>query len=290
MEYARFTLGSFQCCSVLDATAVYAADQIFANAPRAELAPLLRPYSDDPDKVPGPYACLFIDTGRQRVLVDTGAGDLKPTSGRLRQNLRAAGVAPEDVDLVILTHGHPDHIAGNVAGDALAFPNARYVMGRDEWAFWTAEDALRTVPASWAAHARRHLPPIRDRVELIDREGEIVPGVGAVFAPGHTLGHLAVEVASGGDRLLYLSDTALHPVLLQRPDWHSVFDMDRQQADATLRRLADRAADERLLVHAFHFPFPCLGRIERCGNGWQWRPWAEAPAPTTADAAVTPPV
>ena len=285
-EVYAFKLGAVDCLSIMDGTAVYQASSFFANARQEEWEPLLRPYSDDPTKAPGPYTCLAVRMGVRWLLVDTGAGGHSPTTGRLLDNLRSAGITPADIETVILTHGHPDHIGGNVDGDGRpVFPNARWVMGKDEWDVWTSDAELAKLPAGWAACARRNLPPLQARLELVDGGQEVAPGVRTVAAPGHTVGHLAVAIASGDEELLYLSDTALHPVSLARPDWYNGFDADREVAVETRRRLMDRAAAEHTLVHAFHFPFPSLGYVERRGDGWQWLPLVQS----TAGAAAAPP-
>jgi len=160
--------------------------------------------------------------------------------------------------------------------EALAFPNARFVMWRSEWEYWTADpslaelqldDHLKDMLRQWA---RTYLSPLRDRIVLIDGETEIVPGITALAAPGHTPGHMALAVASDGALLLHLVDVVLDPFQLEHPDWVAAFDYDPVQVVTTRRRLFDRAADERALVLCYHFPFPGLGRVERDGEGWRW--------------------
>lgn len=135
--------------------------------------------------------------------MDTGADGLVPSTGRLLQNLQTAEIAPEDIDRVILTHGHPDHIGGNTDAEGkLAFPNARYVMWKEEWDFWTSGQAEATldehVKEVLMEFARRNLSPIQSRLDLVDLEKDIVPGIRAVAAPGHL--HTFVLVLS---RTLY---------------------------------------------------------------------------------------
>ncbi|MBA2277425.1 MAG: MBL fold metallo-hydrolase, partial [Chloroflexia bacterium] len=231
-----------------------------------------------PGEITTPYICLFVDTGRNRVLVDTGAGPLAPTTGRLPAHFRDAGIDLTTIDTVVLTHGHIDHIGGNTDADGSpAFPGARFVMWRAEWDFWTAEPSPSATPAdehitNLRTWAQRFLPPIQPQVELIDRETEIVPGIAAVAAPGHTPGNMVVAVTSGGELLLNLSDTALDPIHLSHPEWQPAFDQDRTQAAATRRRLFDWAANDRALVLNFHFPFPGLGHVSTARPGWRWEP------------------
>ena len=158
-----------------------------------------------------PYICLVIDTGEHRVLVDTGAGSLSPTTGGLLGNLQAEGILPEHIDTVILTHGHPDHIGGNTIDGVSAFPCARFVMWKEEWDFWTSgatelnvEEHVKEVLLKVA---RNNLPPIRDQLDLIDSEEEIVSGISAIAAPGHTPGHIALAISSGTDQLLCFGDS-----------------------------------------------------------------------------------
>jgi glyoxylase-like metal-dependent hydrolase (beta-lactamase superfamily II) len=123
--------------------------------------------------------------------------------------------------------------------------------------------------------SRKHLGPLRDRVDLLDAETEIVPGIEAIDAAGHTPGHLALSIRSVGQELLYVSDAALHPIHLEHPGWHAVWDFEPAQAIANRRRLFDRAAIDHAQVLAFHFPpFPSLGHVTRRGEGWQWHPSA----------------
>jgi glyoxylase-like metal-dependent hydrolase (beta-lactamase superfamily II) len=286
-EIYPFKVGTFECIAISDGTLTYTpptfpppATLLFTNAPRERLEQVLLEYNLRPEQWgewTSPFICLVVNTGDHLVLVDTGAGVLAPTTGRLLQNLKAEGIAPEEIDTVILTHGHPDHIGGNTdAQGKPAFPNARYVMWKDEWDFWTSEQAEQRLDEHirelLLKFARENLPPIRGQVDLFDRETEIVPGIRAVAAPGHTPGHMALEISSEGEKLLCISDAVLHPIHLEQPEWHAAVDFDPKQVVATRRRLLDRAASGKALVLTFHFPFPGLGRAVQKGEGWQWQP------------------
>jgi glyoxylase-like metal-dependent hydrolase (beta-lactamase superfamily II) len=211
------------------------------------------------------------------VLVDTGADGLAPSTGKLVQNLKAVGIAPEHIDTVILTHGHPDHIGGNTNSEGkLTFPDARYVMWKGEWDFWTSGQAETKldehVRERQLKFARKNLPPIQGRLKLVDRETEITPGIRALAAPGHTPGQMALAISSRGKQLLCVSDVVLHLIHLEQPEWCAGTDFSPQQVVATRRRLLKRATTQNALVLAFHFPFPGLGHVMRKGEAWQWQP------------------
>ncbi len=179
---------------------------------------------------------------------------------------------------MILTHAHPDHLGGNLDAEGRpAYPNARYVVSKAEWDFWTSgpdlaelavPDELRRVLAEFA---RASLRGVQRQVDLVASDAEVVPGVRVAAAPGHTPGQLVVEVESEGERLLDVADVVLHPIHLERPDWYAVVDFSPEQTVATRRRVMSQAADQRALVFGLHFAFPALGHVERAGDTWKWQ-------------------
>ncbi|MCB0168456.1 MAG: MBL fold metallo-hydrolase [Anaerolineae bacterium] len=270
-EFYRFNIGDFQCLAVNDGNIAGNTAMLFANAPEDELHQLLRHYQLQPDHLPSTLTCLLVKTPTNVVLVDTGFGAGQPPGGQVLSTLQAAGFQPEDIDTVILTHAHPDHVGGGVdnAGRA-TFPEATYYMGRVEWDFWTGENAPK-----WAAGlVRGKLQPLASQLKMVEAETEIVPGVRVVAAPGHTIGHMAVEVESAGEVLLDLVDTTTHPIQIEYPEWYGRIDQLPEQTVATRLALYQRAVEKNALALAFHFPpFPSLGRISKSGERWQWQPW-----------------
>ena len=281
----RFRVGAFDCMAVNDGTFFYTADQYFSDAPPDVLTPALEHYGVDRQRIPSPYTCLLVDTGVHVVAVDTGGdrpalrhlpltGGVSPDIGHFHERLTQAGRDPRDVDHLIVTHAHPDHIGGNTdCAGAPFFPNARVVIRREEWEYWTSETNLAAQPSVLAEPVRRHLLPLADRVELLEEDGEIVPGICALHAPGHTPGHMALAIRSEGEELLYISDAALHPLHLEHPAWNTVFELDPGRALHSRRALFDRAAADDAIVLAFHFhPSPGLGHVRKRRTGWTWHP------------------
>lgn len=279
-EIHRFKVGSFECMAVSDGTFAYPDHSFFINAPKQRLDQVLREHSIQTNEIIAPWTCLLINTGEHRVLVDTGGGaGLMPSVGKLIPYLRAEGVENAEIDRVILTHGHPDHIGGNTDAEGKpAFPNARYNMWKDEWEFWTSDPDLGQLQVGedlkqlMLALAGKNLPPIEGQLDLIERETEILPGIRAIAAPGHTPGQMALAISSDNEELLYISDAVLNPIHLEQPEWYPAFDLAPEQAMATRRQLLARVAAEKALVIACHFPFPSLGHIIEMGEAWQWQP------------------
>ena len=272
-----FSVGDIQCIAINDGTFSYPPEWFFSNVPQEQLESSLRDHNLSLTQVISPYTCLVIETGKHKILVDTGADGLAPTTGDLLKNLKAEGITPEEITTVILTHAHPDHIGTVLATSGEpAYRNARYVMSKTEWDFWTSnpdlhstgmDDHVKELPVNCAS---KNLPPLKPRMELLEGEVEIVPGVHAIPASGHTPGHIALVISSAREQFLHIADTVLHSMHLEHPTCRTVFDLNQDDAATTRRRLLDRAAADNVSVLAYHSPFPGLGHVTNTGNAWRW--------------------
>jgi glyoxylase-like metal-dependent hydrolase (beta-lactamase superfamily II) len=244
----------------------YPPANFFSNVPEDKVEAALSQRGLPVDRIWTPYIVLYVDTGEHRVLVDMGS-----SASRTQGNLAAEGIRPDDIDTVFITHAHPDHVGGTLDDEGKpVYDRAQYHAMQEEWTFWFSATATSRAPESHVAIARKNLEPLRQQTSLIEGEVEVVPGIRAIPAFGHTPGHMVVSVASGGEYLLYISDTVLYPIHLEHPDWMNRYDIVPDQADATKRAVFDWAAKEKLLVHGMHFPpFPSLGHVVSKGDGWQ---------------------
>jgi glyoxylase-like metal-dependent hydrolase (beta-lactamase superfamily II) len=287
-EFYNFKIGEFECITVSDGGMNYPVELFFSNAPTEDVNAALRQRNLTTEHIHTPYTCLFINTGQNRVMIDTGAGDIakdaneifpninnsNSRAGKLPDNLAAAGIKPAQVDTVIITHAHPDHIAGTLTHDGeLVFKHAQYFIDRTEHEFWISAEAEAKASPSMLEIARRFLAPLEGRLTLVEGQAEILPGISVLPAPGHTPGHTVVKVSSNGAELLHIADTVLYPLHLEHPDWLPVFDVDPEGAAMSKAGIFDRAVERKALVFAHHFPpFPALGYVEKREMGWEWQP------------------
>lgn len=238
---------------------------------------------------------LLIDTPFARILVDSGAVNLPEfpffnEAGKLLRNMRAAGISPESVDAVLITHGHGDHISGiNTQQGQRAFPNAKIYVPQAEHDFWTTvplenfKSAVLTneTVALLQNIYVRNIEPYLDRLVLVPEGGAPFPGIKFISTPGHSPGHVAIRVTSKGERLLITGDSwVTKPDQLENPEWAFFVESDEDQAYATRIRILSGAARRRELVHSFHEVFPGLGYVSENGAAFTWTPAAAQPLGT----------
>jgi glyoxylase-like metal-dependent hydrolase (beta-lactamase superfamily II) len=235
----------------------------------------------------GSINAFLVNTGEKLVLIDTGAGALYGACcGRLLANLRLAGYAPEQVDEILLTHLHKDHVGGVLQAGNIAFPNAVLRVARTDADYWRDAGSRARAPEflrSFFDSASEALAPYAaaGRLRPFDGDTEVVPGIRSVSEPGHTPGHTAYLVESRGQRLLVWGDIVhVAPVQLKDPRASLKYDSSDAAAQRTRRSLLERAAREHLWIGAAHISFPGLGHVRRDGAGYRWIPanYETAPA------------
>jgi glyoxylase-like metal-dependent hydrolase (beta-lactamase superfamily II) len=289
--FYRFKIGGFQATVISDGHGPIPIRPVLAmNVSEAELAPVLKANFMQP-VIQVTNNILVVDTGRERILVDTGFGEkLGPSFGSfpgLQANLRRAGITPESIDLVVISHGHLDHLGGLVTKSGVpAFPKAQFVFVDTEWNYWTGsryESEVNSSPMpdpfkkATIAAARENLPPLADRSRFVKQGGEITGGVHYVAAAGHSPSHASILFTSGNEQFMHMGDIAHNPVTsLQHPDWTPVFDYEPAQATKSRKAILDRVTTDGVMVMGYHFPFPAIGHVVRYDTAYHWEPtqWA----------------
>jgi glyoxylase-like metal-dependent hydrolase (beta-lactamase superfamily II) len=280
----RFKLGEFEVANIMDSKVVREGlhPSFGGEQPVAEMEALAAQNRIDARRYEHPFIPTVVNTGRQLILFDTGNGALRREHEQLRNRsvdghlvgrLRQAGYKPEDVDVVVITHGHPDHIGGLTEGGKPVFANARYVFGATEFDFWKRGENIREARKFNRELFMRIAVPLADRAAFVKPGDEIAPGIRAIDAFGHSPGMMAYHVESQGKQLLIWADTAGHYIVsFQRPDWQLDVDDIKDKAIATRKRMFDMAATDRLFVAGYHMPFPALGWVDRTASGYRWVP------------------
>jgi glyoxylase-like metal-dependent hydrolase (beta-lactamase superfamily II) len=275
----RFKLGSFEVTSIMDGYVQGPPHPTFGNNQPAEaVQELARANGLPPNRMENPYVNTLVNTGKELVLFDAGNARARlPTAGKLPELLVAAGYKPEQIDVVVITHGHPDHIGGLMdgAGGTPTYPNARYVFGEVEFDYWRKNEGIPDARKANRELFMKVAAPFGEKATFLKGEGEVVPGIRAIPAFGHSPGMMAFHIESGGQRLLNWADVANHYVFaIQRPDWHVSFDHDKAAGVATRRRVFDMVSADRIPVVGYHMPFPSVGFVEKAGTSYRWVPAA----------------
>ncbi len=283
-----FNVGRIDCAVLLDGATLLGKERILRRYPDATEAEYRQAYADlglSLDTADSSFNILAATIGAETVLIDSGEGG-KPSGGALLHSMRLAGIAPEAVTLVVITHTHGDHVLGLLTDEQQpVFPNARYVLSKQELAFWQeriAAGAVEHGPILAMLQARG--------LRLIEMDEQIMPGVQAVPIPGHTPGQIAVVLESEGAQLIHLADLLHTPMQFAHPEWSASFDLDTSISVPTRRSALAHAADTNMLALFYHLTFPGLGRVKHAAAGFRWEPLAtssrheaELSAAATAD-------
>jgi glyoxylase-like metal-dependent hydrolase (beta-lactamase superfamily II) len=273
MTGERFSVGAVECQIIEDGSASYDRESFFPGRTDEEIGR----YLDEHGMVTTPYGCLLVRSGGLLVLIDTGLGELAAAfgipAGRAVSSLAAAGIAPADIDVVVISHCHPDHIGGATksegASQAPVFAKAEHWFWETEWQFWTSAQSLAQLPEIVAGPARTHLPPLEEAglVRTAFKEREVVAGIHLVPAPGHTPGHVVVAIESEGRSALYAADTVLHESQFEHLDWVTAVDAMPDLVAQTRKRILERAVREQSLFIGFHLPR--TGYVQLTGDGYR---------------------
>jgi glyoxylase-like metal-dependent hydrolase (beta-lactamase superfamily II) len=280
----RFKFGGFEIANIMDGKVIREGLHPSFGGDRAaqEAQELARANRIEANRYEHPFIPTIVNTGKQLILFDTGNGALRREHEQLRARLpdghlvarlAAAGYKAEDIDVVVLTHGHPDHIGGLTEAGQPVFPKARYVFGAAEFDFWKRGENVREARKFNRELFVQIAVPLADRATFIKPGDEVVPGIRAVDAAGHSPGLMAFHIESESKRLLIWADTCIHYVMaIQRPEWHIDVDDDKDKAVATRKRILDMVASDQLFVAGFHMPFPGIGSVEKSAGGYRWVP------------------
>jgi glyoxylase-like metal-dependent hydrolase (beta-lactamase superfamily II) len=280
--FFRFNIGSMEATVVSDGPLPLGEPSAsFLGTSKEEVQKMLTDNFLDPANVVLEQNVLVVNTGDKLALIDTGMGAspmFGPTTGKLLASLKAAGIDPKDIDAVIATHAHCDHVWGIMGDDGTRhFPNAQIYMSQADFDYWTDEAKLGLKDPAYmkpfVEGARKNLLPNRDRIVFVKDGQEFLPGIQAISAPGHTVGHTIYMITSGGKSLAAIGDTTHHQVLLfEKPLIEFAYDTDSKQSAKTRVRVLDMLAKDRIPMIAYHFPWPGIGHAAKRGEGFHYYP------------------
>jgi glyoxylase-like metal-dependent hydrolase (beta-lactamase superfamily II) len=278
----RYKVGSIEVTVATDGVNRFKfPDGFVANQSREQVnAALAAAYLQPaPDMIAIPYCPCAINTGSRLVVIDTGTGEAnlknsKGAAGQFQSNLKAAGIDRNQVNVVVISHIHADHINGLLTADGKpAFPNAEIMVPAPEWKFFIddGEMSRQSSPRMKGVFAgfRRVFDALGRKVTQYEAGKEIVPGITSVATHGHTPGHMSHIVSSGNSKVYIQADVTNLPIFVRNPGWHLMFDQDAKMAEETRRKVYDMLVAEKMMVQGFHYPFPALAHIEKGGSGYR---------------------
>lgn len=271
---AAITVGDIKITTFSDGHLNLPANMFAPQIDAVERASALKAAGQHGATVISPLNVTLIETPDEKILIDAGSGSrFMSTAGKLVEGLEVAGVAAEAITKMVFTHAHPDHLWGTINDfDELSFPNAAYYISEAEWNFWMADDVLSKLPKNrhgFAVGAQRHLNAVKATLQTVKPGGELVAGVHLIATPGHTPGHMSIEVGTGADAVVVLGDALTHPVIsFAYPTWRPESDQEPDVAVVTRQRLLAKLAADGNRIIGYHLPAPGTGRVVRKGNGF----------------------
>ncbi len=277
--FYRLKVGDLEVTALFDGAAVF--DAHWLNGTKATMDGVVNALQEDPRLLDVSDEGFLVNTGKQRILVDAGAGSWwgGGVLGRLEGSLRSAGFTPEEIDIVLITHLHSDHVGGLTTQDGKrVFPNADVYVAKAESDFWLSTEIAAKAPKDvqpFFQSARAIAAPYikAGKWHTFNGSESIVDGMQLVPLPGHTPGHTGYEFSSKGQKILFCGDIVhAQRVQLQHPEVTAVFDIDQNAAAATRLQLLPKLAREDVLIAGPHMPFPALGRLRKEGSGYSWVP------------------
>ncbi len=272
--FYRFKLGTIEATVVSDGLLAIGDPKNTFRGPTAEdISKMMSDQFLPTDNVVLDQNVLVINTGDKLALFETGMSSVKRTDamGRLVASLKQAGIDPNDIDAVIPTHAHIDHIGGIMAADGSRnFPNAQICISQADLEYWTDDKRLGTSGEGSSLAAKKNLLPNRDRIVFYKDGQEVIPGVQAMHTPGHTVGHTSFIVNSGGKSLFVVGDLMHHVILVANPRMEVAFDTDPKQGIETRIKIMDMLAAQRMPALVYHMPWPGVGHFAKQGDGFRY--------------------
>ena len=274
--FTSYKVGSAEVTAIYDGIFEKPHDPTFiSNASVDDVKAAMTKAGLSPDFVSISGTVAVIKNGGKTILCDAGTGGYAAgwVSGKIASNMKAAGIDPAKIDIVLISHFHPDHIFGLMEKDTNAqiYPNAEIVVSDVEYKFWTDPAVIDKLPEARKGLAKRIQAtfPTWKNIKQVTGPADVAPGMKFVMAPGHTPGHRAFLLASGKDSLMLSNDTMYVPALnVAHPEWRGQYDQDGAMAEASRRAMMDQLIADKMMVAGFHFPFPGVGTIAKDGTGY----------------------
>ncbi len=268
-------LGDFEVTALLDGFLPVNENQLIGYDAAKAKPVRQEAFAGEKGPIQIPVSAYLINTGKKLILIDAGtATAFGPTLGHLDKSIEAAGYKPEQVDTILITHQHPDHVFGLIdAKGNKVFPNAELVIGEKEYKFWHDDANIVKETENFIQLGRKSVLPYKKETRLIQPGKEVTPGITAAALPGHTPGQLGYIISSANQSLFFVADL-LHITALQFafPEWNIVFDADKNLAAETRRKTLDQIATDKLFIAGSHLSFPGFGHVARNGKAFRFVP------------------